>query len=281
MSALPHEQFPESTSSLSDLSSWQLEGGDAQTNLAELLRLHAAGRLDEFDDQLSEIVFESFADDRLFMGNIRRIHDKSTPKQEQESIREAQRRAFEGRKKAILQEIGIEAVDDESQFEQKREAIQKKFQELQISGNESEDDILRILGVIDTNENGQESFTYPKDLFPDSTNEKWDAYLGSVKAHIQKSREYGNGMLAAEDVELADRTRRVAHNAVSRDVDKLFGLDLLPESSWSFEKTRRLVMKMRERRFPTINTAEEHVTTRAVASGLAAAAALAAKHEAK
>lgn len=277
MSAQSHESTPSEHNQ--DIATWQLEGGDLKTNLANLLQLYTNGDQDGFIEKLDDVTYESLSEDRAFMNNIRRIHTTTTPKQEQDSIRDAQRRMFEQRKQAILTELGIKSEDEEADFSEKRAVIQNMLAEVDVSGNESAEDILKILGIISSNEAGQEVFTYPPNLFPSTTNDKWDSYLGSVKSHLQKSREFGSGMLGKEDIELADRTRRVAHNAVSRDIDKLLGLDLLPESTWDFEKTRKLVVKMREHRFPTVDTAEEHVTTRAVAFGLAAAAALAAKHE--
>lgn len=275
----PHELPSSTTPDMSQGLDWSFEGGDKDTSLARLLELYSQGDAEAFNAELDDIVYASLEDNRAFMNNIQRIHAKTTSREEQENIRDAQRRIFNERKQAILREMGINSRDEQAQFDEKRDLIQAKLANAEVKGTESEGEILKILGIIDVNENGEDQFTYPADLFPGVTNEKWEAYLGSVKNHIQKSRDFGSGMIGKEDVELADRARRVAHNSVSRDIDGLLGLNLLPEATWDFEKTRRLVVKMREKRFPNIETAEKLVTTGAIARGLAAAAALAAKHE--
>lgn len=125
----------------------------------------------------------------------------------------------------------------------------------------TESDALVALGILSQDEEGVERFSYPRDLMPSSTNEKWHEYLKSVKAHVIAADQHDSkGTIMA-----LDHARRYAHNTIARDVQALLGFD---DSDEGFEEARKLVAKMRENRFPTIDTAERDRVAKKVQEGM-------------
>lgn len=119
------------------------------------------------------------------------------------------------------------------------------------------DNVLERLGMLKKDDGGELHFNYPEGLFPPHIDEKWDHYADIVARHTTAiaSRQTGE----SNDVEIIaqlDAIRTVAHNNLSYAIK-----DFLDLESWDLEKCRRLVIKMRDSLYPTIETAEKHTTS--------------------
>lgn len=119
------------------------------------------------------------------------------------------------------------------------------------------DNVLENLGMLKRDGNGELHFQYPSGVFPPHIDEKWNHYADIVARHTTAitSRQSGE----ANDVETIaqlDAVRTVAHNNLSLAIKEFLSLD-----SWDLEKCRRLVIKMRDSLYPTIETAEKQTTS--------------------
>ncbi len=129
-------------------------------------------------------------------------------------------------------------------------------------------DILKVLGMITENEIGEEIFVYPEGLFSKNTDAKWATYIETVRTWVRIKNAVNAGITASAELGEIDKIRSVAHTAVSRDVNEALGLGNIPDSRWDFNKTRNLLAKMRDARFPTKETGEKSVTEQAVIEGV-------------
>lgn len=221
-----------------------------------------------FQDFLDDVTYEALEDDEEFLANGKLMR-ATTSKERQREIRDRQRAIFDKAKQFVLMEadIPLEASLDDKKAAQKRiaELLRKNLDE-----NESAEieDVLVALGIITIDDNGDERFTYPADLFPPVTNAKWEAYNQSVIEYFRIERAVNAGTRGKEDLGVIDSSRRIAHNAVAHDLDEILGLSDLPDSTWDFEKSRKLIAKMRDMKYPTVETAELASTSKAVGESL-------------
>lgn len=129
-----------------------------------------------------------------------------------------------------------------------------------ISESEEEvdvDNVLEVFGMLVKDDSGELRFSFPEDLFPPHIREKWYHYADIVARHTTAITRRNNG--EDNDVELIaqlDTVRTVAHNNLSYAIKEFLKLD-----NWDLEKCRRLVIKMRDSLYPTIETAEKDVTS--------------------
>jgi len=129
-----------------------------------------------------------------------------------------------------------------------------------IDGNQENvdiDNVLERLGMLKKDDGGELHFNYPEGLFPPHIDEKWDHYADIVARHTTAitSRQTGE----SNDIEIIaqlDAIRTVAHNNLSYAIKDFLNLE-----TWDLEKCRRLVIKMRDSLYPTIETAEKHTTS--------------------
>lgn len=122
-------------------------------------------------------------------------------------------------------------------------------------------DALTALGILKQDSEGKDRFSYPRNLMPDSTNNKWHKYIKAVKDHVAAADNRENhGILMA-----FDRARRYAHNSVSKDIQSLLSFS---DDDEGFEEARKLVAKMRENRFPTMETGERSRVESKVQKGM-------------
>lgn len=120
-----------------------------------------------------------------------------------------------------------------------------------------EDNVLEVLGMLVKDDSGELRFNFPQDVFPPHIREKWDHYADIVARHTTAIVRRNNG--EDNDIELIaqlDTVRTVAHNNLSYAIKEFLKLD-----NWDLEKCRRLVIKMRDSLYPTIETAEKAVTS--------------------
>lgn len=225
-----------------------------------------AGKLELFTDLLDDIAYKALEKNDTFTQNITAMR-KASP-DEQIRIRDDQRAMFNDVKTMILREAGIRDFEDERDLEVAKAKIREKIQPLLDNSSVSEANILEALEVLVVDESGDKIFHYPDGLFPKATTEKWNNYLAAVRQHLRTKRNVDTGVGDRKDEEQDDAMRRIAHNAVSEDINELLGLSGLPDAEWDFEKTRKLVAKMRDERYPTIETAEREVTEKAILDGI-------------
>jgi len=232
------------------------------TQIDELRHIFETGNQDELDTHIDDLVYEALSTDEEFLANIQTLKEgrqTSTGPKDEDAIRVRQNEIFNEYKKTIVSIAGLPDGLGLDEYEVAKDRVQNLIKDTVQSG--SPQNVLKALGILKVNEEGSEIFAYPNGLFPAETNKKWDLYLASVREHLRKERGVVAGTLPKEELETTDRMRRLAHNSVTTDVNSILGLDKLPESEWSYEKTRNLVAKMRDERYPTVETAEKARTT--------------------
>lgn len=234
---------------------------------------------ERFEVFLDDLTYEALAGNEEFNVNRQQMQSGRLSSDEQIVVRDKQRDLFTRYRQAIIQEAGLPTEAAMTELERSKKKVKDAIDSALDEGENSDPvHVLETLGIISHDEDGKEIFTYPTELFPKSTNNKWDTYLESVRNHLRIERAVHNGTTDKAELGDADTTRRMAHNAVSRDVHEILGLDKLGNSKWDFERTRNLLAKMRDTRFPTVETAEKAVTAEAVLVGLAGVRALEVLH---
>lgn len=238
-----------------------VENGTA-TVFDTIKHLSTSGSADELNAYIEEVAFEGVTSDEEFSSNInvlKSARERGDTKAE-ESIRDRQNEILNTYKQAVMSLSGLEDGAGRDELALARDKTGAIIAEHLESG-ESQDELLQKLGILEVNEQGKEIFMYPEELFPEKTNEKWAVYLQKVKDHLKAERGAMSGTMSSHELGDADKIRRLAHNAVTRDVHTILGFDKLPESEWDFAKTRNLLAKMRDHKFPTVDTAEKERTT--------------------
>lgn len=243
--------------------------GIEETNLDELRKLamdESAG--ERFDVFLDDLTYEVLANNEEFNENRRLMMSGKLSKHAKEEVRDKQRALFSSYRQGIIEEAGLPTESALTEVEKSKQQVRTMLNEVVDNHDTPEPTkALEALGIISHNKKGQEIFTYPRGLFPKSTDNKWDVYLESVKNHLRIERAVHGGTVDKSELGEADTMRRMAHNTVARDVHEILGLDGLEGSNWDFDKTRNLLAKMRDTRFPTVETSEKFVTEDAVLEG--------------
>jgi len=111
---------------------------------------------------------------------------------------------------------------------------------------------LEMLGIMAKGDEGNYSYSFPYNHMPDSVVEKWKIYLAAACEHMQlqdAAVKTGETGLVAQ----ADKTRKYAHDSVTRDVHVVLGLDGL--GGWGSADTRKLLGACRDYELPTHNSA--------------------------
>ncbi|MDB5170090.1 MAG: hypothetical protein JWN82_486 [Candidatus Saccharibacteria bacterium] len=224
---------------------------------------------ERFDVFLDDLTYGALAENEEFNDNRMRMATGKLPQDKQLELRNKQRELFSRYRQGIIEEAGLPTETALTDAEKSKKKIQTILSEV-ADQHEATQPVkaLEALGIITHDKDGKEIFTYPTGLFPSSTDNKWDVYLASVREHLGVKRDVAHGIVDRTKLGEADTMRRMAHNAVARDVDDILGLDKLNNSKWNFEKTRNLLAKMRDSRFPTVETAEKFVTEDAVLEGV-------------
>ena len=71
-------------------------------------------------------------------------------------------------------------------------------------------------------EPGQFEYSFPYHLLPEKINDKWKEYLNTVLIHIETADNATPE--TKEDVVIADRTRTIAHDAITKNIHEIFQL---------------------------------------------------------
>ncbi len=235
----------------------------ALDDLLELSRDPEAG--EKFKDFLGDLAFTASMQNEEFSANIKKMRTRKLTDDEVSR----QRELLSQYKETILNEAGIPTELSKSEMEVSQQKIRKLIEAELVKNPDSEPlDILAALGMLQVDKDGNEFFTYPDNLFPPTTDRKWDTYIESVTEWIRLKKIAKAEPHRIKEWNDADGDRSKAHDAAAHDVDKALGLDNLPDSQWDFIKTRELLAKMRDSRFPTEETGEKSVTQRAILQGL-------------
>lgn len=238
----------------------------AKVDLDGLAKLRNDGNEPVFDELLENTAFDLIFDNENLRSEFednKKIVRSGRTSQEREDAAEKNRNILNKAKQAILELAGIhDIVVDEMEYA--RAQLAKLIVE-DIEKNGDDADALIALGILEKGDDGKERFMYKRDIFPDSTNTKWHSYVRAVKDHVEASDNLRTGLSSSQaGVMVADRSRRVAHDAVARDIQYLLGF---PGDEDGFDEARRLVAKMRENRFPTAETGERARMAKKVGGG--------------
>lgn len=221
----------------------------AALDVAALLELHQT-KDDRFDDVLDDTAYDLvFENDDLredFTSNLNILRGHANEHLKKQAA-EKNRILFSRAKELVLEHVGIKdlIVDEIEHAKLKIHSIISQDR----NEHGADADALIALGILSVGADGSQRFTYPRNLMPGSTNEKWHQYLKSVKDHVASAEEHeSQGTIMA-----LDKARRYAHNALARDIQSLLGFS---DSDEGFDEARKLVAKMRDNRFPTAETGE-------------------------
>lgn len=227
---------------------------------------------DLLDSAAYDFIFENpqFKDEH--QANLSVIRSRIAAGSDRKQAAERNRDLFNRVKQIIIDHAGVEGfVIDE--IEHARAQIEKIIAEDKKQNGDTSN-ALTALGILTKDSEGNEVFTYPRRLFPDSTQDKWHTYLSAVKSHIAASDNLKIGGSQSAVVS-TDHSRRIAHDSVSRDIQRLLGFE---DTEDGFAEARSLAAKMRENRFPTIETAEKNRIENRVQVGLGKVAAFLRDH---
>lgn len=235
-----------------------------QNRIDELVMKGEEGK-DELEGVIRQMTIQSLKDDDDFMANAKKINSGRMRPEDEEELIERQRHVLDNRRLIIAEIAGVPNEAIENDIEQAKDRLASM-----VEPGDSPEDILKKLDILRINKDNQEVFNYPHSLMPESTNTKWEVYLTTVAKHVKLVREGGGDLSLRADTEYADNLRHFAHNRVTKDVHHILGFDKLDQEQWSFKMTRDLLAKMRDARFPTIETAESKLTGSAIKDAVAA-----------
>lgn len=242
-----------------------------KTRLDELLEVYAnEGEGEHFETLLDDLVYEAIVYNPDFKANVAMVQNPDISEAERLRYRDKQRALFAEYRQAIVQEAGLPSKFGANELlDAKRKVSSIVKNTIREADNPNSGVVLRTLGVLQQDDEGKDFFAYPHGLFPESVDKKWEVYLEAVRNHLRIKRDFEVGIKQRYELVDADRARRLAHNAVTRDIDAILGLGSNPEQDWDFEKSRNLIAKMRDSRYPTIQTAEQAVTETAIVEAVA------------
>lgn len=225
--------------------------------LRVLKDLHAKGG-EDFDMYLDDTVSGILQGIPEFVENIEKLRGGG----DVGKVRERQNELYEGVLGGVLRAAEIAEHQAKSEKESRRDILRTKLVAAQAANPETFDP-LTTLGILQKDQDGNEYFSYPKGLFAKETDSRWHTYLDAVRQHISTVNKFERGHSNKADLVSADNTRRIAHNALARDLQYYLGLP-----GHDLEDYRRLAVKMREQRFPNINTGERERTNKSIVVAL-------------
>ena len=202
-----------------------------------------------------------------FTENIKRMRASRNPEFQQE-VRQLQLTLFNQAKHYILDFAGLPTNLADDEVDIVRANIERLIHESQSISALNDDGPLTALGILVRDKEGRERFTYPEGLFTTATDEKWSAYLASVKRHLKAANDSRIGVAIPNDLRDADQKRRIAHDSLSIEIKNLLGLN------WDLQDVRNLVSKMRDSRYPNATSGEKARTNEALIEGMTVVRAL-------
>lgn len=226
--------------------------GDQQ-NLDRIRNLYEEGGLEATKSLVGSLALELISQDEEAQGVLKRIRELrklSRGGSEEETALVKQQRELKDRySRSILELAGIQNPDSFDAVERSRKNVQERMIEI---GGDDDSVLLEKLGIVTVDENGEQKFHYPRELFDPKVNEKMDLYLGIVDKHMGTVDAAERGEKPQYEAVELDHMRRSAHDAISRDIARI----IFPEAGKeSFDQARRLVAKWRDNTIP--NSGEE------------------------
>lgn len=224
--------------------------------------LHVMTHDDQLEvlDKIVDSVFDADEKAQETIGLIKAARAKG----DEESIKRLtveQKNRFTAMRRDVAAAIGVEIVDTEKENDDYRE---KLLEQVRGMGDQPEEDIMRGLGFLVKDEDGKERFNFPENIFPPHIEEKWKSYESTIKAHVDASSRFNKAIADnSEEIVELDAFRRYAHNNLAKSVQEFMKLE-----DWDFERVRKFIAKLVERRFPTVETSESKVTSGDVVSRL-------------
>ncbi|MEO5499637.1 MAG: hypothetical protein ABIR46_04000 [Candidatus Saccharimonadales bacterium] len=249
-----------------------------RSNLDDLVALSRDEEKHEaYQELLNELAYEVLATNEEFVANGLAMRSGQSSPEKQKDIKERNLELLHIAREAIVQEAGLSTEESLTDTEAAKKRVFEIIEhQLDVEGDTGPDGLLHALGILLETPEGKDRFIYPKGLFPKSTDAKWSTYIQSVQEHLAAVEALENKEPNASQaiVKAADTTRTYAHNKVSRDVDEILGFNTLPDTKWDFVKTRELIAKMRDTKFPNQQTGEKFLTENAVIEGTMGSAAV-------
>lgn len=242
------------------------------TQLDEVQRLYREGNEEELDLYLHKLVDTALEHDEESLSNLQILKTSAgnvkLQEQRDAAIRLRQRELYEEYKATIVSLAGLPdsyGLDEQEIARDRIKSIVEKSAE-----TNSTNDVLIALGILSIDEDGKEVFTYPAGLFPPRTDMNWKIYLQKVRVHLKVQADVKAGRAAKTEETNPDLLRKMTHDTVAKDIDELLGIN-------DFEWTRRMVAKMRDTKYPTVETAERDKTTEKILHAANALGVLATK----
>lgn len=227
--------------------------------------LHELGHEEQIEvlDKVVDSVFDADEDAQDTISKIqaaREARDEDAIK----SLTKTQKDRYMGLRRDIANSLGVEIEDTAKEDEDYRARLLDNVAHLE---GATEEEIMRTLGFLKVDpESGKEHFSFPEDVFPPHIVGKWKNYEQTIKDHVAASMRFNRALDDnSQEVVQLDTLRRYAHNNLAKSVQEFLLID-----NWDFERVRRFITKLVERRFPTVETMESQVTSEAVVSRLRA-----------
>lgn len=271
----PTETVAESDYIAELIGEWGIEPDEAVLPKPEQLeRLHALANnnhqvdpAEDFSLLLDDVVTDFLhANSPEYAENIRIVHSNILAPEVRYAASTRQNILFGITKRAILQSAGISLERGISEDERYRDNIRQQLAVAQErDGNNFNP--LRELGMLIQDQNGQDYFRFPRDTMPKGTVSKWQTYIDAVRAHVDAENKARDGRGGPAALHEADIHRKIAHDSLTRDL-----MGLLEVSD--FDEMRKTVAKMRDSRFPNVDTDEAARLNRKIADGIGGAAAI-------
>ena len=232
-----------------------------EKDIQQLKETSDNGDEDSFDIMADDITAD-FLENNIdeYKENIRIIRSRTGSKESKIEARNNQVLLFNSGRIAVSNFAGISedlAVDQDQQARNHIREILARAQK-----NEgSEFSPLRTLGFIREDKNGEVRFRFPEEIMPKNTKEKYRAYINAVRTHLKVENAVRSGVSDKHALVLADQHRKIAHDSVTMELDKLLNMN-------DFDEMRRTVAKMRDGSFPNVATSEESRVNSKLQEGL-------------
>lgn len=247
-----------------------------KTSGQSLRELYDNGQTEVLDETIDDIATDLRMDDpenAALLSSLRSIRGRNLSRPEDEAAIVARIKDLQKTYRDLLvMESGLPDEALLNEIEKAKTVIKEKLQEAGYSGGDPAE-ALHILGIIDE-EDGEPVYHFP-DYLPENVKEKWCIYLTSVIEHVTSEDALENGSGSQEAVMDADRTRTYAHNAVTKDVHDILGLE--GDNGWGFQDTRKLLANIRDYVLPSdasVHSSEAQLLCQEYHRGFVVSAAL-------
>lgn len=270
-----HESNPITTAQVPDefkglISTLRESYNNSHNTMHELYELYLSGDPEKLTERLENIAYAVLESCPIFVENRDKLKNPKAHKIDDDEARKisAQQRIYVSDTiELIALEAGIPLETVQDDITRSRENVKQILESAIEEGKITEpEDALRVLGIIVTDKDDNDVFVWPDDLFPESVNKLWYYYLELVVEHTEEDellkRGSGNKMVVKD----LDYSRRSAHTRAAKAVASILEIDTTKQG-WSLEETRNLLAKMRDHKFPNVDTSESKRTAEEILDG--------------